>query len=204
MKNTLASLIGFTPATISFEAVRPVMRSTRSFSIRRDISCTVAPGLLFESAVTTSTGMPPSFPPSCSSARSKPRFCSAPTRLSGPLSAPIQPSLILSCACTAPASAASSAAVKMRFMRPPLDVNVALDGTALALELSAAARKDDASLFHHRETVGQARERDEIAVHDQRRLAAFLQHAERAPDLLAHERRETLRRFIQDQHRRLR
>src|SRR3954465_7875984 len=204
MKNTLASLIGFTPATISFEAVRPVMRSTRSFSIRRDISCTVAPGLLFESAVTTSTGMPPSLPPSCSSARSKPRFCSAPTRLSGPLSAPIQPRRIFSCACKEPAIAASSAAIKMRFMPPPLDVDVALDGTALALKLTAVARKHDASPLHYREAVGEARERVEVAVDDQRGLAALLQHAERAPDLLAHERREALRRLVQHQYRGLR
>src|SRR3954470_24257646 len=111
--------------------------------------------------------MPPSLPPSCSSARSKPRFCSAPTRLSGPLSAPIQPSRIFSCACKGPPSAAaSSAAMQMRFMRPPLDVDVALDSTALALQLSAAARKDDAPPLHHREAIGKAGERDQVAVDD--------------------------------------
>ena len=78
---------------------------------------TLPPGLVLVSPMMTSTGTPPILLPRCSSAMSRPRFCSAPTALKGPLMAAMKPRRILSgvCAKAACAAMADTAASKRNF-----------------------------------------------------------------------------------------
>src|SRR5260370_18829973 len=71
-------------------------------------------------------------------------------------------------------------------------------------ELGRAAAPDDLPLLDDVVRVGDARQRDQVLADEEDRLAARRQPLDAAPDLGANERRQALRRLVEDQEPRVR
>src|SRR3954462_1786140 len=86
---------------------------------------------------------------------------------------------------------------------PPSYAEIAALQLSIGAELGRAAAPDDAAFLQHVMPVGDARQRPDVLVDEEKRKALGLELGNRAIDLLANERCQAFGRFVEDQEARV-